>query len=80
MPNIDQNLPTSEGIYLARESEHHGWYNLIAYVYGKHPFFRVDVLVYTEHRLIRSIDFIDFYFGPRVDIPTVPKDQVTQRW
>lgn len=74
------NMPKEPGFFCARTGSCE-WWNLIAYVHGDSPFFKVDVWEYTNDRLIVNANVYDIEeFGPKIFDKLPAIQRTAQEW
>ena len=73
-----KNIPQEAGIYLARLSEKYQWYRYIVEVTGEAPMLKANwVWDQLNEKLYKGFDATkDVYWGPKLDIPAVPDEEI----
>lgn len=75
------NLPTEEGFYCARDSDH-DWWNLVVLVHGDSPFFCVDIWRFMTDKLYPNASVYQIEeFGPKLADRMLPSiNRTAQGW
>jgi len=66
--NNEKNIPDKPGLYLARSTKEHRWYNLLVEIYGVTPYLKTRVWASTglADHVEQDADAANYYYGPQL--------------
>lgn len=69
--------PKVRGLYFARRYLTDDSYRFVVQVEGEAPFLKIwQVMDVIERKMIREADFVFYCWGPKIETPEVPKEEI----